>query len=404
MKPFTIDVPETVLADLKVRLARTRLPTRTPGDRWAAGTDPDYLRELLGYWVDGFDWRARERWLNSFPQYLADVGGQTVHFAHVRGVRTAGGPAPLPLVVTHGWPYSFAEMLPLVSLLTDPAAHGGDAGDAFDVVVPSLPGFGYSTLPQSGPVTGPAVAETWARLMTDVLGYPRFGTYGEDIGSSVSHWIAATHPDEVIGIHVAQAAYPPVERSGDLTAAEQKFLAWAAAKWEGATAYAELQSTRPDTLAAALLDSPSGLAAWMVEKFQAWSDCEGDVERRFRKDDLLTTIMIYWATGTIGSSFRPYFDQRDSRLPLPVLTVPAGITIGVGDLGMPRSLAERTYADIRYWHDLPAGGHFVANEEPGLVAADIREFFRPLRHPAERRYGLPPIEVEACWPGGSAGV
>ncbi|MGW5401039.1 alpha/beta fold hydrolase [Streptomyces sp. NPDC003952] len=221
--------------------------------------------------------------------------------------------------------------------------------------------------------------------MTDVLGYPRFGTYGEDIGSSVSHWIAATHPEEVIGIHVAQAAYPPVERSGDLTAAEQKFLAWAAAKWEGATAYAELQSTRPDTLAAALLDSPSGLAAWMVEKFQAWSDCEGDVERRFSKDDLLTTIMIYWATGTIGSSFRPYFDQRDSRLPLPVLTVPAGITIGVSDLGMPRSLAERTYADIRYWHDLPAGGHFVANEEPGLVAADIREFFRPLRHPAERR-------------------
>ncbi|MGR4880712.1 epoxide hydrolase family protein [Streptomyces sp. LARHCF249] len=380
MKPFTIDVPDSVLDDLRARLARTRLPVRSPGTRWSAGTDPDYLRELLDYWVAGFDWRAREGWLNSFPQYLADVDGQTVHFVHVPGVRTAGGPAPLPLVVTHGWPYSFAEMLPLVPLLTDPVAHGGDPGDVFDVVVPSLPGFGFSTPSGNGPVTGPAVAETWARLMSEVLGYRRFGTYGEDIGSSVSHWLAAGHPDKVVGIHVAQAAYPPVERSGDLTAAEQEFLASSATKWDNATAYAELQSTRPDTLAAALLDSPSGLAAWLAEKFREWSDCDGDLERRFSKDELLTTIMLYWATGTIGSSFRPYFDQRgDRRLPLPVLTVPAGITVGVGDLGMPRSLADRTYTDIRYWHDLPAGGHFVANEEPELVAADIRAFFRPLR-------------------------
>ncbi|MFD3677847.1 epoxide hydrolase family protein [Streptomyces sp. NPDC058613] len=384
MKPFTIDVPESVLDDLRTRLTRTRLPTRSPGDRWSAGTDPDYLGELLDYWADGFDWRATERRLNSFPQYLAEVGGQTVHFAHVRGVRAAGGPAPMPLVVTHGWPYSFAEMLPLVRLLTDPTAHGGDPCDAFDVVVPSLPGYGYSTLPESGPVSGPTIAETWARLMTDVLGYPRFGTYGEDIGSSVSHWLAASHPDQVIGIHVAQAAYPPVERSSNLTAGEAEFLEWSRAKWEGGEGYAALQSTRPDTLAAALLDSPSGLAAWLVEKFQAWSDCGGDVERRFSKDDLLTTIMLYWVTGTIGSSFRPYFDQRNDRLPLPVLTGPAGITVGVGDLGMPRSLAERTYTDIRYWHDLPVGGHFLAREETELVAADIRAFFHPLRRAAQR--------------------
>lgn len=384
MKPFTIDVPESVLDDLRARLARTRLPARSPGDRWSAGTDPGYLRELLGYWEDGFDWRASERRLNSFPQYLAEVGGQTVHFAHVRGVRAAGAPAPVPLVVTHGWPYSFAEMLPLVRLLTDPAAHGGDPGDAFDLVVPSLPGYGYSTLPDSGPVSGPAIADTWARLMTDVLGYPRFGTYGEDIGSSVSHWLAASHPDKVIGIHVAQAAYPPADRSGDLTTDEAEFLEWARARWDGGEGYAAVQSTRPDTLAAALLDSPSGLAAWLVEKFRAWSDCGGDVERRFSKDDLLTTIMLYWATGTIGSSFRPYFDQRADRLPLPVLTGPAGISVGVGDLGMPRSLAERTYTDIRYWHDLPAGGHFLAREEPELVAADLRAFFRPLRHAAQR--------------------
>ncbi|MEV6527327.1 epoxide hydrolase family protein [Longispora sp. NPDC051575] len=378
MTPFTIEVPEAVLADLAVRLARTRLPARTSGERWSAGTDPDYLRHLLGHWADGFDWRARERWLNAFPQYLADVDGQTVHFVHVRGVRAAGGPVPLPLVVTHGWPYSFAEMLPLVERLTDPAAHGGDPGEAFDVVVPSLPGYGYSTLPGLGPVTPQRIADIWAKLMTEVLGYARFGTYGEDIGSRVSHWLAASHSDRVIGIHVAQAAFPPAERSADLTVAEREFLAWSAAKWAGGEGYAEIQATRPDTLAAALLDSPSGLAAWLVEKFQAWSDCDGDVERRFGKDELLTTIMIYWATGTIGSSFRPYFD-RTHQLPLPVLTVPAGITVGVGDLGMPRSLAERTYADIRYWHALPAGGHFLAYEEPGLVAADVRTFFGPLR-------------------------
>ncbi|MEV6596324.1 epoxide hydrolase family protein [Actinoplanes sp. NPDC051346] len=384
MTPFTIAVPESVLDDLATRLARTRLPARTPGERWAAGTDPDYLRELLDYWATGFDWRGRERWLNSFPQYQAEVGGQTVHFVHARGVRQAGRPAPTPLVVTHGWPYSFVEMLPLVARLVDPAAYGGDPGDAFDVVVPSLPGFGYSAPPDSGPVTPERTADTWVRLMTEVLGYPRFGTYGEDIGSSVSHWIAASHPDRVIGIHVAQAAFPPPERSADLTAAEQAFLRWSRDKWEGGEGYAEIQATRPDTLAAALMDSPSGLAAWLVEKFQAWSDCGGEVERRFSKDDLLTTIMIYWATGTIGSSFRPYFD-RSHRLPLPVLTVPAGITVGVGDLGMPRALADRTYTDIRFWHDLPAGGHFVAREEPGLVAEDIRDFFRPLRHHEHQR-------------------
>ncbi|MEV4247725.1 alpha/beta hydrolase [Streptosporangium canum] len=175
-----------------------------------------------------------------------------------------------------------------------------------------------------------------------------------------------------------------MERSADPTDAEQAFLQWSRAKGKGGEGYAEIQASRPDTLAAALLDSPSSLAAWLVEKFQGWSDCGGDVERRFSKDDLLTTIMIYWATGTIGSSFRPYFD-RPHTLPLPVLTVPAGITVGVGDPGMPRSLAERTYTDIRLWHDLPADGHFVANEEPGLVADDVRDFFRPLRHQEQER-------------------
>jgi epoxide hydrolase len=378
MRPFTIDVPESALADLRTRLSLARLPARSPGPPWAGGTDPDYLREFLAYWADCFDWRARERWLNSFPQFLADIDGQTVHFAHVRGVRAVDGPPPLPLVLTHGWPYTFADLLPIVPLLTDPAAHGGDPADAFDVVLPSLPGYGYSTLPPDGLVIGARTADIWAKLMTETLGYQRFGTYGEDVGAGFSDWLAATHPERVIGLHAAHPAYPPTDRRTDLTPAEQAFLDWLAAKWERGEGYSEMQSTRPDTLAVGLLDSPAGLAAWLLEKFRAWSDCDGDLERRFSKDDLLTTITLYWVTGTIGTSFRSYYDDRHEP-PLPMISVPAGITISRADLGMPRTLAERTYTDIRFWHDLPAGGHFVAKEEPELVAADLRAFFRPLR-------------------------
>jgi pimeloyl-ACP methyl ester carboxylesterase len=216
MEPFVIDVDDRVLDDLRARLARTRLPVRTPGERWSAGMDPDYLRELLAHWADGFDWRGREAWLNSFPQYLAQVNGQTVHFAYLRGARKPGGPAPLPLVVTHGWPYSFADMLPLAAVLADPAAHGGQDADTFDIVVPSLPGHGYSTLPEAGPVTGQTIAETWVSLMTDVLGHPQFGTYGEDVGGGVSDWLAAEHPDRVIGIHASRNRASGRRRGGGL--------------------------------------------------------------------------------------------------------------------------------------------------------------------------------------------
>ncbi|MEV0644027.1 epoxide hydrolase family protein [Phytomonospora sp. NPDC050363] len=371
MEPFRIDVPEAVLEDLRLRLEATRFPSRTPGEPWSAGTDPDYLRELVEYWAGNFDWRAKEAWLAGFPQFLADIGGQTVHFAHVRGAGVPGGPPPMPLVVTHGWPYSFADMLPIVSLLADPGAHGGDPADAFDVVVPSLPGYGWSSAPE-GPVIGPATADVWAGLMA-LLGYERFGTYGEDVGAGVSDWLAARHAERVIGVHAAHPAYPPDERRTELTSEERKFLDWLKNRWAGGEGYSQIQSTRPDTLAAGLLDSPSGLAAWISEKFRAWSD--GD---RFTYDDILTTVMIYWVTGTIGTSFRAYHDDRFEPV-LPVITVPAGISVSRADLGMPRSLAERTYADIRFWNDLPAGGHFVAKEEPELVTADVREFFRGLR-------------------------
>lgn len=376
--PFVIAVPDDVLDDLHARLRRTRYVEPTPGGAaWAAGTDPAYLRELVGYWNTAFDWRAEERRLNSYAQFLTTIDGRTVHFVHVRGRGVAGGPAPLPLIISHGWPYSFADMLGLVPLLTDPASHGGSAADAFDVVIPSLPGYGYSSAPTT-PSTPEATADVFHRLMTERLGYERFATYGEDVGGHVSDWLAAKYPASVVGIHATHPAYPVPSRSADLSAHETAFLSWLAARWEGGTAYSDIQATRPDTLAAALVDSPAGLAAWLVEKFRAWSDSDGDLESRFAKQDLLTTIMLYWVTGTIGTSFRHYRDSR-SAAELPVVTVPAGITITLADAGMPRELAERTYRDIRFWNELSRGGHFAAKEEPVLVADDLRAFFRALR-------------------------
>jgi epoxide hydrolase len=380
VEPFEIDVPDVVVSDLRGRIGRARLPsTRTPGPRWSGGTDPEYLAELLDYWADRFDWRVHETQLNSYRHLVAEVNGQRVHFVHLRGTTGGGsGAEPLPVVLSHGWPYSFVEMLPLASRLADPARYGADPDDVFDVVVPSLPGYLYTELPSDTPVHGQTIAALWARLMTDVLGYRRFGTYGEDVGAAVSDWLAAAYSDAVIGIHATHAAYPPQDRRGDLSEAETAFLAWLDKRWEGGTAYSAIQSTRPDTLAAALSDSPAGLAAWLVEKFRAWSDCDGDLDRRFTKDDLLTTITLYWVTNTIGSSFRSYCDGVDEPA-IPMISVPAGISISQADLSMPREFCERTYEDIRFWNELPRGGHFTAFEEPDLVAADMREFFRPLR-------------------------
>lgn len=375
--PFTIDVPDTLLADLTERLAKTRFPART-GAPWEAGTDPDYLRELVGYWRAEFDWRARERALNGVPQFTADVDGQRVHFVHVRGTTTDR--EPMPLVLTHGWPSSFVEMLPLIEPLTEPGRHGGDARDTFDVVIPSLPGFAFSDLLPTGPVTPPVIADLWARLMADVLHYPRFGAYGGDIGSHVTGFLGSRHPDRVIGVHTYHPnLHPDLADGPPLSAAEQAYLTAReidAGSEDGA--YSALQSTRPDTLAAALTDSPSGLAAWLVEKYRAWSDCEGNLESRFSKDALLTIIMIYWVTGTIGTSFRSYYDDTQAP-PLPTVTVPTGITLTPEDSLYPREYAERTYTDIRQWRDPTRGGHFLALEEPEVLAEHLRSFFRPLR-------------------------
>jgi pimeloyl-ACP methyl ester carboxylesterase len=376
---FTIDVPDDVLADLRQRLERTRFTDSSDPRPWSAGVDPSYLRKLLGYWADGFDWRAREAELNRFPQFLADVDGCRVHFVHARGDRSDGNPAPLPLILTHGWPSAFTEMLPLIGLLTEPARHGADPADAFDVVVPSLPGFLYSDVP-AGPATRGRIAEMWLELMTGVLGYDRFGAFGGDIGGAVTGWLAALHPDPVSGIYLIHPPGPASFDGQPLTAEEQAFLDADEEYDKHDAGYSWMQKTRPDTIAAALVDSPAGLAAWIADKFRDWSDCDGDLESRIDRDTLLTIITLYWATGTIGSSFRTYYDYPNNG-PRPDITVPVGVTKSAEPAMsvFPRSMAERACTDLRHWSEPGKGGHFMALEEPELLAEELRAFFRPLR-------------------------
>ncbi|HEY5229318.1 MAG TPA: epoxide hydrolase [Galbitalea sp.] len=364
MKSFSITVSDEELDDLRYRLDHTRYATAAPGEPWAAGVPPEYLRELVDYWRASYDWRAQEARLNSYPQFLADIEGTAVHFVH----RPSTNPNAIPIILSHGWPYTFVEMLPLADELRD-----------FHVVLPSLPGYGFSAVPATGDVTGPTIAETWHALMAE-LGYDRYLTYGEDIGAGASDWLAALHPESVRGIHAAHAGFPPRELRGQLSEVESDFFVWLADVWSGGDAYSEMQATRPDTLAATLSDSPAGLAAWIVEKFREWSDCHGDLESSFSKDQLLTTVMIYWISNSIATSFRPYYDDHRAA-PLPPVTVPAGITVQQHENRYPRELADRTYSDVRFFHLLERGGHFTAAEAPDLVAADLRSFVATL--PAE---------------------
>jgi pimeloyl-ACP methyl ester carboxylesterase len=379
VKPFQIHVSDDVLTDLRERLARTRFTTASDTEYWAAGTDPGYLRDLVRYWADGFDWRAAERALNAYPQYLAEVGGRWVHFVHLRGRVPEGAPPPLPLVMTHGWPSSFVEMLRAAPLLADPAAAGGDPADAFDVVVPSLPGFLFSDLPP-GPFTRRGVADLWHELMTGVLGYPRFGAFGGDIGGGVTQWLGALYPDTVAGVHITSAVVTSDFSQQPATAAEQAFLDDLAAYDIGDQGYSEIMWTRPDTIAAALMDSPAGLVAWIIDKYRDWSDCGGDLEARWDSDTLLTVATLYWATGTIGSSFRQYYNYGFNE-PVPPIVAPGAVTLS-GEPAYatyPRSLAERVFTDLRHWNAPHRGGHFMAHEEPEQVASELRTFFRPLR-------------------------
>jgi pimeloyl-ACP methyl ester carboxylesterase len=377
VEPFTIKVSDGELDDLKERLARTRWPDQLPGTTWEYGTDITYLKELVAYWRDGYDWRKHERTLNRFPQFKTQVDGVDLHFVHEKGK----GPNPLPLLISHGWPGSFYEMYKAIGPLTDPAAHGGDPADAFDVVVPSLPGYGFSGPTRERGVNVVRIAALLHGLMTKELGYDRFGAQGGDWGAGITTNLGHAYPDSLVGVHVNMIWFfiPP---EGELTEDEKKIAERATQFRNEETGYQQIQGTKPQTLAYGLNDSPAGLAAWIVEKWRTWSDCDGDVEKRFSKDELLTNVMIYWLTGTINSSTRLYYEFRHAPwMPTPdnPVRVPTGIAAFPKEIipGARRN-AERGY-NIVHWTDMPSGGHFAAMEEPELLVEDIRSFFRKLR-------------------------
>ena len=377
--PFTIHVPEATLEDLRLRLERTRFPDTLEGVSWEDGVDLLYLQQLVTYWLCVYDWRAAERTLNRLPHYRTQVEALGIHFVHQPGT----GPAPLPLLLTHGWPGSFVEFTRLIPLLTDPAAHGGEAQDAFHVVAPSLPGFGFSDAPRRPGMHHVQIAALWVELMQQ-LGYERFGAQGGDWGAGVSAALGAFHPAQVIGVHLNYVpAQPPAEIS---TAEDRQALAQRALWQQTEAAYSLLQGTKPQTIGVALDDSPAGLAAWIIEKFRTWSDCGGDVESRFTRDELLTNVMLYWVTRTATSSARLYRERNRTLgaglVPPHRVEVPTGCAIFPAEIARPpRSWAEASY-HITRWTEMPSGGHFAAMEEPEALAAEIRAFFRPLRSAA----------------------
>jgi pimeloyl-ACP methyl ester carboxylesterase len=379
--PFKLRIPDADIADLRVRLARSRFPDQAPGDAWAYGTDVAYLRGLVEYWRDGFDWRAEEAALNALPQFRAGIDGLDLHYLHVDGV----GPNPMPLLLLHGWPGSVFEFLEIIPLLTDPARFGGDARDAFTVVAPSLPGYGLSFQPGQKRFGVPEMADCVATLMHDVLGYSRFGAQGGDWGAAVTSRLGYAHADRMIGIHInmMMAAGRDPAAFQNPTEEEKRYLGELTQWTREEIGYQWIQGTRPQTLAFALTDSPAGLAAWIVEKFRAWSDCGGDVERAISRDRMLADISLYWFTGAIGSSFWPYYARLHGSAILPVgekISVPAGYAQFPREiLKPPRSAAERVFSNLRRWSVMERGGHFAALEQPGLLAQEVRAFFRELR-------------------------
>ncbi len=376
--PFSVRVPEAVLTDLRRRVRGTRWPPPAPGPAWEQGTDLAYLQGLLAYWADGFDWRAQEAWLNSFDHFCTELDGSRVHFVHHRA-RSGRG---IPLILTHGWPSSFVEYLPLVPLLTDPGAYGIE-GPGFDLVIPSLPGYGFSARPARTGVSARYTAGLWHQLMQG-LGYERYGAHGTDFGSAVSTFMALDQPAALLGLHLSNLDVVPSTGPGSraLSDAERAYLAQYA--WWEATdrGYGAIQSTRPQTLGYGLNDSPAGLAAWVLEKWRGWADSGGDLEGTFSRDFLLTVLTLYWATETITPSMRDYVDNRAARPlgPADFVTVPTAVAVFhqfIDDGTPPREWAERLYHVVR-WTPMPRGGHFAAAEVPELLARDIATFFAGL--------------------------
>jgi microsomal epoxide hydrolase len=376
--PFSLAVPDAELDGLRQRLALTRWPDQAPEPPWTYGTDLDYLRGLVTHWQEGFDWRAQEAALNAFPQFCVPLHGINLHFLHVRGE----GPAPMPLLLSHGWPGSVFEFLDLIPRLTEPSRFGGDPADAFTVVAPSLPGYGLSFRPGQKRFGIEAIADCLAELMTGVLGYRRFAAQGGDWGAFVASRLGAVHAEKLFGIHVNLLAVrrdpATLEQPSE---DEQRYLGELGHFLKEETGYQWIQGTRPQTLAYGLADSPAGLAAWIVEKFWAWTDNDGTPDSAVDRERMLANISLYWFTGCIGASFHPYYARMHGPWPIPgTVDVPMGYCQFPKEiLRPPRSLAARTYTDIRRWSVMERGGHFAALEQPKALAEEVRAFFRPLR-------------------------
>jgi pimeloyl-ACP methyl ester carboxylesterase len=371
-------VDDDVLTDLRERIGRTRWPDHVPGSGWQHGADVEYLRSLLVSWAE-LDWREVEEELNRLAQFRAEIDGLRIHFVHERG----RGPEPLPIVLTHGFPSSFVEYLDLLPLLTDPEGHGGLAEDAFDVVIPSMPGYGFSD-PLTEPFLETSVADLWCRLVTAGLGYERFGAHGSDVGSGVTIELARRHPQRLVGIHLsAFYLYPPPKPWAKPV---QRYNEWAATGRTDDVAYSQMQATKPQTVAYGLTDSPAGMAAWIVDLFRSFSDTRGDLESGISRRRILANLTLYWVNATIGAAMRGYYDFAHDTQPPPSGTrveVPAGFAVFADSyrsdaLRTPRELAEGSF-EIARWTAMPRGGHFAALEAPELLANEIREFFRPFR-------------------------
>jgi pimeloyl-ACP methyl ester carboxylesterase len=379
VRPFTIQVPDDVLDDLKARLAQTRLPDEIPGAEWDYGTSLAYLRELLTYWRDEFDWRAQERRLNQLAQFKTNIDGLDLHFVHQRSPE----PNALPLVLIHGWPGSFVEFSYIIAPLTDPAAHGGRAEDAFHVVAVSLPGFGFSDKPAERGFAPSRMAAMVATLMAR-LGYDRYGVQGGDWGSVVGRFLALDDAEHVAGLHLNFCQAGPLPGAGDpnegVPEAELARMKERQAAFAGGRAYFDVHATKPQTVGYGLNDSPAGLAAWIVEKFHAWCDCDGDVERSFTKDDLLTNLMVYWVTGTITSSARIYYEnQRSTADANRRIEVPTACAVFPKEIIIPPRRWVEARVNLTRWTEMPRGGHFAALEQPELLVDDVRAFFATVR-------------------------
>jgi pimeloyl-ACP methyl ester carboxylesterase len=385
IEPFNISVSSEVLDDLQQRLVNYRWPLDFDNDHWQYGTNGDYLKELVDYWIKDYDWRLQEEHINSFSHFRTEIEGMPIHFIHERGK----GPRPIPIILNHGWPWTFWDFHKVIEPLTDPASHGGDPADAFDVILPSLPGYGFSSPLTTSGINYWRTADMWVTLMRDVLGYDKFAVQGGDWGSLIGAQLGHKYAQHLIGLHLGIMV--PLDLFENGTPDESEFAEDERHKFDTNTnffiqedGYFKIQATKPQTVAYGLNDSPVGLCAWILEKRHSWGDCNGDVESRFSKDELITVMMLYWITETLGTSARYYYEAahhlwKPSHDRQPVVEAPTGIAYFPKEvIQMPKNWAKRYY-NLQRWTEIPSGGHFAPMEEPQALVKDIRAFFRELR-------------------------